>query len=213
MRQSPFLLTIKAFLIGVLLTLLTNCRSAHDASRFESSTAAAAFSDRSIYQTQSKWTTDSGKVITLSKLHGRPQVIVMFFSHCQFACPILVHNLQKVESSLKPDIRSRVGFTLVSIDPRRDTPSELAKFRMGRNLSKQTWTLLNGQSDDILELAALLGVQYKEESTGQFAHSNLITVLNSGGEIVRQVAGLGQDTDDIAHALELLVSSAHASAK
>ena len=137
----------------------------------------------------------------------------MFFSHCQLACPILVHNLQKVESALKPDIRSRVGFTLVSIDPRRDTPSELAKFRVGRNLSNQTWTLLNGQSDDIRELAALLGVQYKEESTGQFAHSNLITVLNSGGEIIRQVAGLGQDTDDIAHELELLISPAHASTR
>jgi protein SCO1 len=42
-------------------------------------------------------------------------------------------------------------------------------------------------------LAALLGVKYKEGANGQFAHSNLITVLNQQGEIVHQLVGLGQD--------------------
>jgi len=150
-------------------------------------------SDRSLYQTESKWTTDAGKQIQLSDLKGRPQVIVMFFASCQYACPILVHDLTRIQAALKPEWRTRVGFTLVTFDTKRDTPEALAQFRTTRNLSPANWTLLHGGEDDVLELAALLGVKYKQEANGQFAHSNLITVLNQDGEIVHQLNGLGQD--------------------
>lgn len=155
--------------------------------------SAAVLSDKSLYQTESKWTTDTGKQIRLADLKGRPQVIVMFFASCQSACPILVHDLQRIEASLNPDQRPRVGFTLVTIDPRRDTPEALASYRATRSLATNTWTLLRGEPADIQELAALLGVEYKAQANGQFAHSNLITVLNGEGEIVHQLSGLGQD--------------------
>jgi len=161
----------------------------------------AMFSDKSLYQTESKWTTDSNKQIKLADLKGRPQVIVMFFASCQYACPLLVHDLTRIEASLKPELRGKVGFTLVTFDTRRDTPEALAKFRETRNLPVN-WTLLHGADDDVLELAALLGVKYKEEASGQFAHSNLITVLNREGEIVLQVAGLGQDIKPAVRELE-----------
>jgi len=44
----------------------------------------------------------------------------------------------------------------------------------------------------------LLGVKFKQDARGQFAHSNLITVLNAKGEIVHQRSGLqGAITDTI----------------
>jgi len=168
---------------------------------------SSAFSDKSLYQTESKWTTDTGKEIKLAELRGRPQVILMFFTSCQYACPLLVNDLRKIEAALKSEQRARVGFTLVTFDPRRDTPEALANFRATRALSTNTWTLLQGSPDDILELAALLGVKYKEEATGQFAHSNLITVLNSEGEIVQQVIGLGQNTNEVVRELEKLLAN------
>ena len=57
----------------------------------------------------------------------------------------------------------------------------------------KNWNLLSGSADDVLEVAALLGVRYKQDATGQFMHSNLITILNSDGEIVHQQTGLNQD--------------------
>jgi len=168
---------------------------------------AAAFSDKSLYQTESKWTTDANKQIKLADLKGRPQVMVMFFASCQYACPILVHNLNRIEAALKPELHGKVGFTLATFDTRRDTPEALAKFRATRNLSPTNWTLLHGESDDVLELAALLGVKYKEEATGQFAHSNIITVLNADGEIVHQLVGLGQDVNATVRELEKLLTN------
>ena len=48
------------------------------------------------------------------------------------------------------------------------------------------WTLLRGAPNDVLELAALLGVKFKKDLGGQFAHSNIITVLDANGEVVLQ---------------------------
>lgn len=154
---------------------------------------AAALSDKSLYQAESKWTTDSGKQIKLADLKGRPQVIILFFTSCQSACPVLVHDLRRIEASLNPAQRTYIGLTLITMDPRRDTPKVLADYRSINSLPDQTWTLLRGEADDIQELAALLGAKYKQQSNGQFTHSNLITVLNAEGEIVHQLAGLGQD--------------------
>jgi protein SCO1/2 len=171
---------------------------------------ATAFSDKSLYQTESKWTTDVNRQIKLADLKGRPQVVVMFFASCQYACPILVHDLTRIEAALKPELRGKVGFTLVTFDTKRDTPDALAKFRATRNLSPTNWTLLHGADDDVLELAALLGVKYKQEASGQFAHSNLITVLNGDGEIVHQLVGLGQDINATVRELEQLLTITNA---
>ena len=89
---------------------------------------------------------------------------------------------------------------LVSFDVARDTPAALAKYRAERLLNGQ-WTLLHGDEDAVRELAALLGVKYKQEADGMFAHSNLITILNPAGEVVHQRNGLRGGLDETAQAV------------
>ena len=164
-----------------------------------------AFTDKSIYQVNSTWTTDQNRPIKLSALAGRPQVLVMFFANCQYACPILVNDLKRIQAALPPDLRSRVGFTLVSFDTKRDTPAALTAYRRAHALPADNWMLLHGEPDDVLELAALLGVKFKEDANGQFAHSNVITILNAQGEIVHQQTGLNQDIRESVRLLQQLV--------
>jgi protein SCO1/2 len=60
-------------------------------------------------------------------------------------------------------------------------------------LDPDSWLFLFGHSDDILELATLLGITYKRNQSGGFLHSNVITVLNKAGEMVHRHEGLQQD--------------------
>ncbi len=166
---------------------------------------ATAFTDKSLYQVGSRWTIDAGKQIRFGELRGRPQVVLMFFANCQYACPILVNDMQRIEAALTPAQRARVGFTLVSFDPKRDTPEALAQYRQVRGLAAGRWTLLRGEPDDVQELAALLGVRYKQDARGQFAHSNVITVLNAHGEIAHQRVGLNQDIQETVRLLTELL--------
>ena len=160
--------------------------------------------DKSLYLLDSKWTSDVDKTVPLSVLRGRPQVVAMFFTHCEYACPIIVSDMKKLQASLSAEAREKTDFLLVSLDPKRDTVEALAAFRTKSKLPVATWTLLRGNDDDVRELAALLGVNYAPGAGGQFAHSNLITVLNAEGEVVFQQAGLSADPTTLIAAVEKL---------
>ena len=152
--------------------------------------------DGSIYQLESKWTSDADKKIRLGVLHGKPQVVAMFFAQCEYACPIILHDMKRIEKSIPEALRDQVGFLMVTFDTERDTVSALHAYRKTHSLSNKNWTLLRGDSEDVRELAALFGVNYRKDARGQFAHSNLITVLNAEGEIIHQQKGLNQPVND-----------------
>jgi protein SCO1 len=160
--------------------------------------------DGSLYQLESKWTSDVGREIRLGVLRGKPQVVVMFFATCEFACPILLHEMKRLETALSEQVRDEVGFVLVTFDSQRDTVAALHAYREKQNLSPKRWTLLRGEPDDVRELAALLGINYQRDARGQFAHSNIITLLNREGEIVHQVNGLNTSVAEPAKILTRL---------
>ncbi len=157
-------------------------------------------SDASLYQLESKWTSDTGAVIKLQELAGKPQLVLMFFASCNFTCPILVNQLKQIESALPANLRTNVGFTLISFDAERDTAEALARYRKARQLPAN-WTLLRGSPDDVLEIAALLGVKFKRDERGDFSHSNLITLLNRNGEIAFQEIGIRTDGAPLLNAI------------
>jgi protein SCO1 len=159
------------------------------------------FSDTSLYQLESTWTPATGKDLKLGELKGKVQVVTMFFTHCEFACPVLVHDMTRIEAALPRSIGTNVGFVLVSFDSERDTPEVLRAYNARMEFDTNRWKLLRGSSDDVLELAALLGIKFKKDVRGQFAHSNLITVLNPAGEIVHQQIGLNQEVTPTVEAI------------
>lgn len=164
-----------------------------------------ALPDKSLYQLESDWTSDVGRRVRLGVLQGRPQVVAMVFTQCEFACPIIVNDMKRIEAALPENVRTNVGFLLVSLDHERDTPEKLHAFRTRMGLPNERWTLLRGGADDVREFAALLGVNYRKDARGQYAHSNIISVLNPGGEIVLQESGLNISTDEPVRKLKALV--------
>lgn len=145
----------------------------------------------SIYHAGSTWTDQHGERRAIASLAGRVQVVGMVYTSCAYACPRMVLDMKRLEDELGR--RDDVGFVLVSIDPERDTPARLAEFAAGSRLDPARWTLLHGEGGDILELAALLGVQYRRMADGEFIHSNLLTVLDRDGQVVHRQLGLGAD--------------------
>ncbi len=174
----------------------------------ESAQLTVRLTDKSIYQLDSVWTNDAGAAVKLDSLRGRPQLVAMFFANCTYACPLLVYQMQQMESALPAALRDKVGFTLVSFDSERDTPAALRQYRVAHGLDQARWTLLRGGPDQVLELGALLNVRFKKDAQGQFLHSNVITLLNGDGEIALQNVGLTTDhTEMVRRASELTQST------
>lgn len=168
--------------------------------------ASGDATDQSIYNVSSTWKDRHGQELKLNSLQGEVQIVAMLYTNCEFACPRILADMQRIRDSLSDKVLQETNFVIVSIDPERDTPERLTRFADENNLSDKQWTLLNGDRGDILELAALLGFKYKRISDTDFTHSNMLTVLNRQGEIAFQRNRLGDNPSDIIAAIEKAAS-------
>ncbi len=148
----------------------------------------------SVYQLPGDWRDQNDEFRPLSSLAGRPQVVAFVYTHCSFACPRIVARMKEIEGRAAG---SDVGLVLVSIDPERDTPERLATYAASTRLNPERWTLLNGSDDQILELAVLLGVQYRAAGDGEFAHTNALILLDENGAPTFRLDGLDADVGPI----------------
>jgi protein SCO1/2 len=129
----------------------------------------------------------------------------MIYTSCKAACPRIIADMRQIESDLGADAQA-VDFTLVSIDPERDTPARLDTFATEQGFDMSRWTLLYGQPADVLELAGVLGVNFRKTTPLDFAHSNIITVLDAKGDIAYQQEGLGVDPSTAIEKIRELVN-------
>jgi protein SCO1 len=172
---------MKSLLASVLLASVLATTSAG----VYSEPTPAVDSAGSVYQLESRWTTDAGRTLKLAELGGHYQVVAFIFTHCGGACPLLVKSLQLQARSMPQQMRERARFLLVSIDPANDTVAALRRYRQDMGLDER-WTVLRGRDTDVRELTAALGFNYQRMADGQFAHSNSITLLDPAGAIVLQ---------------------------
>ncbi len=155
--------------------------------------ASDEVTEESIYQLDSKWKDATGKESSLKSLAGHIQVFVMGYTTCEYACPRLLADMEAIDKKLPENVREKIHFTFVSIDPERDTPSRLAEYRKEKKITSDRWSVLTGDASSVQELAVVLGFKYRKTSATDFAHSNIITVLNEKGEIIHREQGLGID--------------------
>lgn len=147
-------------------------------------------SGSSILQLGSKWKNQKGETVNISDLQGKPRLLVMLFTRCETACPLIVEDLKEVAKELGSIKTAKgVGVSIFSLDSFRETPESLLAFSVKRKLPPN-WELYASDADAVAELAAALGVRYKRLQNGDFIHSNVIYFLNSKGEIAAQKEGI-----------------------
>jgi protein SCO1/2 len=149
--------------------------------------------ERSVYQLDSSWVEDSGHAMRLDALEGKMQLLALIYTTCEGICPVTVKSMQMFSRKLPADLGGQVRFLLVTVDPEHDTPAVLRDYRRAMKLDRR-WKLLRGSAHDVRELAAVLGFNYEQIESGQFAHSNLVTVLDERGEIVHQQNDFSSDS-------------------
>lgn len=161
-----------------------------------------SLTDMSLYNLDSEWQNQEGKTVKLPELQGRVQLVAMIFTNCSYACPRIIADLKRIESDLQKSDRDDVGIVLVTMDPERDTPERLKEFATTNKLDASRWTLLTSKTENIQELGVLLNMKYRQETDGNFAHSNIISVLNEKGELVHQQEGLGTSPEATVKAIQ-----------
>lgn len=189
----------RLFYSAIAILILFGCNNSANKSAFEGSvekkvtTAVGTIPDESIYMLKDTFQTQDNKSLTLASFAGKPTVMGMIFTHCDFACPRLTADIKSIQEKLKKD-EGKINFVLVSFDTERDDPAQLKKFADTYNLDKN-WTLLHGSEDAVRILSVLLNVQFEKDAEGNFSHSNIISVLGKNGSLLFQKEGLEANSD------------------
>jgi protein SCO1/2 len=152
----------------------------------------------SIFLLDSKWQNQDAEELQLKDLKGKNLVMVMIFTSCRTACPILVADMKKVHDKIEKNKLKDTSLVLISIDPTNDTPEVLKKFAAERNMDSEPWIFLRSDEESTREFANVLAVKYKKISPIEFSHSNIISVFNRNGELVSQEEGSGINSDAVA---------------
>jgi len=161
-------------------------------------------SGASLYNLESKWTTEDGAPVTLDVFAGRPLVLAMGYTNCKDICPAIVADMMWIEKHLKPG--ADVRFAFFSFDAEADTPERLRLYAESHGLDLKRWTLLRADDDAVRELSAALDVPFRPNDQG-FDHAAVISLLNAKGEIVFQQRGVQASSQDLLDKLSELLTA------
>jgi protein SCO1/2 len=159
--------------------------------------AVAPRTDRSIYALSMTLTDQDGARVGLDVFRGKPVFIGMFYGSCPSACPLLISTIRRAMSELDPSTDSEVRVLLVSFDPERDTPPALRAIVAQRGLDAR-WKLASAPDDQVRDLAAVLGIQYRRLPGGSFSHTSSVVLLDRTGAIDMRIDDTSQPIEPLA---------------
>jgi protein SCO1 len=138
----------------------------------------------SVYQLDVALTDQDGRASYWSDAANQttgPRIVGMFYSRCDYVCPMLFEAVKSIEANLPPKSREHLQVGLITLDPARDDVAALKKTAAQRAGDPARWRLYRTQNTDTRKLAGVLGVQYRQLNSGEFNHSTLMILLDAQG--------------------------------
>ena len=155
----------------------------------------SAPSTDSLFNITDTWVASDEKTFQLNRLSGKPTVIAMVYTSCQYVCPLTVGNMKRIEKSIPSSQLGKVNFAIFTFDAERDTPSVLREFAKTHGVESPSWLLAQGKPNSVRKLAVGLGIKYKKTKSGDFEHDATITLLDEAGVIKYQTDAMNKNVD------------------
>lgn len=194
MKHTSLLLPV--FLAAIAFALpAAPARAANPPSEQRAVEKNAPLPRDSVYQLPLVLTDQSGRARDWRTRRGKPQLVAMFYTSCQYICPLIVDSGKAIEKNLTPAQRSRVDILLVSMDPVRDTPKALQQIVDKRKLDTRRWTLASPPVGDVRAVAGVLGIRYRQLADGEFNHTSAMLLLDAEGRILARTEQMGGRPD------------------
>lgn len=156
-----------------------------------------AFPGTSIYNLKSKLIDHNGITCNISDLNGKIQIFSMIYTRCKTICPIILSNMKAIEKLIDNQFLEEVNFSLISLDPDKDTIDVMHNFFVDKNLDQKRWNFYKSDKNETLKIALTTGIKYKKEKNDEYVHSNLIIILDKNGIIKMHHQGLDKNFDEV----------------
>ena len=105
----------------------------------------------------------------------KDQVVAInfIFTHCLGACPMITERMKMARNVLGEELGNSIRYITISIDPARDTPAAMKKFKETHK-ADGNWVFLTGEKANLDNVVKRLGQYYPEVEE----HSTLVIAGN-----------------------------------
>lgn len=133
----------------------------------------------------------SGRKTTLQQQRGKVVLVSFIFTTCSGACPATTHRLARVQHEIArhPELKGKVQFVSITLDPQRDTPEVLRRYRDLYELDPGNWSFVTGPTADVKKVIAAWGMWARPAANGQLDHPSRVFLVDPRGR-VREIYNL-----------------------
>jgi protein SCO1 len=149
-----------------------------------------------------------GRPRTLASLRGQVLLLDFVYANCPGPCPILTGAHVRAQKVLDEDVRDRVWFVSITLDPARDTPEALRSYGSKRGADLSRWSFLTGPAAEVDEVVQRYGVGSVRLASGEIQHVVVSFLIDAEGRVVKRYFGLEHHGDDLARDLAALARGA-----
>ncbi len=146
-----------------------------------------------------------GKKRTLGEFFDKPLLVTFIFATCPHICPTITGNLatriKAAQSAGKGDFRTLV----ISFDTVTDTAEGMKSYAAGF-IDDPSFIGGVGEADTIKALTDAFGYSYMPHPTETWAHITMVSAVDKGGVITRQIFGTKVPADEFNDTLDGLMS-------
>ena len=139
----------------------------------------------------------TGRTVTRADLQGKILVVDFLLTSCSLTCPVVNRRLAEIQqlTANEPDVR----FVSLTVDPRTDTPAELAKFGARYGADTNRWFMLTGEKPVLYNLigTSFLTADLDDPFVympGNFSHTERIALVNAQGDVQMYFDGMRRET-------------------
>lgn len=121
----------------------------------------------------------NGQTIHEQNLKDKWSLVFFGYTYCPDVCPTTLAELNRVASKVTSE---KLQVVLVSVDPERDTPSQLKQYIEYFNPKFQAWS---GDVNNIEMLARQMHIFFQKQLHGEsylMDHSSQVVLVNPDGE-------------------------------
>jgi protein SCO1/2 len=149
----------------------------------------------------------AGRPLALSDLAGKVLLVDFMFATCAGPCPILTSSHVRAQRLLPEDVRGRVHFVSISVDPENDTPEALEAYALARGARLDDWSFLTGTTAEVDPVLKGFGVGRTRTGDEPVEHTVITYLVDGQGRIVKRYFGLQHEPRDLAADVATLVRS------
>ena len=128
----------------------------------------------------------TGAPFTDQDLRGRPFLVFFGFTYCPDVCPLTLNKLAVALDTLEPQQADAFQTVLITVDPERDTPEQLALYVQNYGFPNNLRGL-TGPIEDIQAVADAYRVHFRKIESADTAseylmeHSSVLYLMDADG--------------------------------